>query len=247
MPLRKLNQVKLNVAPLLCRDCEIGNRTVCAAVKRFNADGLCNARLEIKSLSTGQTLIREGSASSEVHILHDGWAFRYVRLSDGRRQILSFAVPGDVLIPERLFFANFPVAYSIQALTPASLCVFPMPALSNLLPPPSPPNQIFQGEIFQHTTWLQTQLVNIGRRSAEGRLAQLLLDIYGRLEKRKIAGNGRFDFPASQEHIADALGLTTVYVNRLIDGFRKGGILAWSRPRIEIMEPGKLRTLAEEM
>ena len=58
--------------------------------------------------------------------------------------------------------------------------------------------------------------------------------------------DGAFDFPLRQEHLADALGLTTVYVNRTLDRLRRENIIAFGHRRMQILDPGRLAEIAEE-
>jgi CRP-like cAMP-binding protein len=93
---------------------------------------------------------------------------------------------------------------------------------------------------------MNRRLVDIGRRSAIGRVAQLILEIEDRLGERDQVRDGAFHFPMRQEHMADALGLTTVYVNRTLDRLRKEGVIDFKRDRMKIINRALLLQTAEE-
>ena len=78
------------------------------------------------------------------------------------------------------------------------------------------------------------RLVDVGRRSALGRIAQFILQLELRLRSRQMSVDGSFDFPVRQEHMADALGLTTVYVNRTLDRLRRLEIIQFNRNRMTV-------------
>jgi CRP-like cAMP-binding protein len=89
-------------------------------------------------------------------------------------------------------------------------------------------------------------MMDLGRRSAIGRVSQLLVEIERRLGERGGVQGNQFYFPVRQEHLADALGLTAVYVNRTLDRLRKDGIIEFERDRMQIMDHVTLRKIADE-
>src|SRR6202161_2170782 len=69
----------------------------------------------------GAEIVRAGQDSPELYTLYSGWAFRFKTLPDGRRQILNFLLPGDLL---GLQAAMFDAArHGIEALTDVELCL----------------------------------------------------------------------------------------------------------------------------
>jgi CRP-like cAMP-binding protein len=90
------------------------------------------------------------------------------------------------------------------------------------------------------------RLADIGRRSALGRVAHLLLELESRLKGKRMSHDGRFVFPARQEHLADSVGLTTVYVNRTLDRLRRLDVIEYDRDHMTIVNSERLRTIAEE-
>jgi CRP-like cAMP-binding protein len=74
-------------------------------------------------VDAGGEIIRVGDKAPELYTLYSGWAFRFKTLPDGRRQILNFLLPGDLL---GLQAAMFDAAlHGIEALTEVELCVLP--------------------------------------------------------------------------------------------------------------------------
>ena len=87
-------------------------------------------------------------------------------------------------------------------------------------------------------------IVDLGRRTAAERVARLLLDIWDRLEKSGPVKGNSIDFPLRQTHIADATGLTPVYVNKVLGELRNSGIAEVSDRALQIFDMEKLRRLA---
>ena len=76
-------------------------------------------------------------------------------------------------------------------------------------------------------------IVDLGRRTADERIARLILGLAERLSKRDMARGGptEFDFPLRQHHIADATGLTPVHVSKVLSEFRRNGLINISERR----------------
>ncbi len=99
--------------------------------------------------------------------------------------------------------------------------------------------------MWEQVESVSQRLVDVGRRSALGRIAQFILQLELRLRSRQMSVDGSFDFPVRQEHMADALGLTTVYVNRTLDRLRRLEIIQFNRNRMTVRNFEALRDIAE--
>ena len=90
------------------------------------------------------------------------------------------------------------------------------------------------------------QLADIGRRDARARVAQLLLKLERRLMRIGHAGPDGYDCPISQYLIADALGLTAIHVNRVLEGLREEGVVTLRGNRVTIHDRARLMAIAGE-
>ncbi len=68
------------------------------------------------------------------------------------------------------------------------------------------------------------RIIDLGRRNARERVAHFLLDIFNRLRARQAVRAQSCDFPITQSLVADALGLSTVHVNRVFRQLREAGV-----------------------
>ena len=156
--------------------------------------------------NAGETLIDEGQTDAPLYTLLHGWAFRYKTLRDGRRQILNFLLAGDFIgVQQKMADA---AAHGVVALTDAVFCVFQRDALWELHR--KSPSMGF------NVTWLTAHeeslvddtLLSVGRRSAEERIATLLILLFKRAAALQTdAGSSGVPFPLTQQHLADGLGL----------------------------------------
>ncbi len=148
-----------------------------------------------RRLGAGESLIHEGQTDAPLYTLLQGWAFRYKTLSDGRRQILSFLLAGDFIgVQQKMGDA---AAHGVETLTDALFCVFQRDALWELHR--RSPMMGF------NVTWLTAHeesmvddtLLSVGRRSAEERIASMLILLFKRAAALQAdAGAGGVAVPA---------------------------------------------------
>jgi CRP-like cAMP-binding protein len=188
------------------------------------------------------TLYLEGTNSAHLYTLLSGWAFRYKALPDGRRQILNFALPGDFLGLQASVLNE--MQHSVETLTTSLLCVFPRDKLWTLYT--QYPSLAFD------LTWLASReeqmldehLLSVGRRHALERVAFVLLHLYERAEDLGLARGNQIQFPFTQQHLADALGMSLVHTNKTIKRLFDLKIVRWKDKTFEILNRDELARVA---
>jgi CRP/FNR family transcriptional regulator len=196
---------------------------------------------QARTLKTGESLFLQGDDVRSICILRDGWAFRYQCLEDGRRQIVDFVLPGDVLGigPSRQML------YGVEALSPCTWITISresflaqlrhQPALSMKLV-----DMLSTGQVRAFE-----QMTSVGRRTARERVAHLLLDLSRRVRSSVSGYEGvEITMPLMLSHIGDALGLATETVCRCLGELKRAGILVFSAGRLEILDLEGLADLA---
>jgi CRP-like cAMP-binding protein len=86
--------------------------------------------------------------------------------------------------------------------------------------------------------------VRLGRQTACGRFAHLMLELSGRLARLGLVSGDSFAMPLTQEVLADALGLSVVHVNRTVQLLRREGLLDIRGGMVSLLQPERLRALA---
>lgn len=198
------------------------------------------ALADMQTLRSGTELITEGAPQACPFLLLDGWAMRQRVLSDGRRQIFAFVLPGD---PYSLCARRDAVATtSLVALTPVT--VAPMLPLAEAMheAPHSPMGQLAWNRLGQEEEALCNQIVRLGRQSAYERMIGLLLELHGRLAQVHLTDEKSFALPLTQEILADALGLSVVHTNRTLQQLRREHLV---QSRGNTIALGDLAALAE--
>lgn len=168
-------------------------------------------------------IISTGSNPKSALIILSGWAIRYVVLKDGNRQITSFLLPGDFCHLNML--SDAPMDHSIAPLSPVTAVCIKRDDLQNLFS--NHPNiaKAVQASQFADESRLRAAITNLGRHNAEQRLGYMLCDIWCRAEAVGLIEDNCLHFPPTQPDIADAIGLTGVHVNRMMQRLRGDGLL----------------------
>ena len=195
-------------------------------------------------IGAGETLIHEGQTDAPLFTLLDGWAFRFKTLRDGRRQILSFLLAGDFIgVQQRMGDA---AAHGVDTLTDAVFCVFQRDALWEL--------HRQQPTMGFNITWLTAHeesmvddtLLSVGRRSAEERIATLLILLFKRAAALQADGGAAgVPFPLTQQHVADGLGLSLVHTNKTLRKLERRGLHRIADGRLHMRDVKALARLAD--
>jgi CRP/FNR family transcriptional regulator len=187
-------------------------------------------------------IFRQRDLHDVVPFICRGWAASAVTLSDGSRQILSFLLPGDIVSISLLFS---PYAHcSVEAITEVQYRCFRRDELKALLL--SDPGLIEKvSKLWIDRKMRADQLaVDLGRRTADERIARLILNLQERLASRGMAEGRTIAFPLRQHHVADATGLTAVHVSKVMSEFRRRGLIEISDRSLTILNPVEFQRLA---
>jgi CRP/FNR family transcriptional regulator, anaerobic regulatory protein len=195
-------------------------------------------------IPAGMDILRTGHRCADAFILRRGWAFIYHALGSGRRQILHFALPGEILNP--CTATSHAATESIQALTDAALSALPHEQLDAAMRmAPDIASQVAM-QVERDRLLAYQHMTNIGRRSARERIANLLLELFCRVRRRlPDRPNDTAAMPLTQAVIADALGLTAVHVNRTLRNLRNEGIAQLRHGELLVLDHRRLIEVAD--
>lgn len=188
-----------------------------------------------------QNIYRAGEPNDGVLAICDGWAVRFVQLPNGKRQILSVLLPGDLASPAAIVERRF--AFSIQAVTDVRYCCFPVAAVDARIRHDPALFDLWLRLIAAEHRAADRRLVDLGQRTALERIAGLVVHIMARFEQRCELLDDEFPFPLSQQQIADCTGLTPVHACRVLSALRKSGICDVGRGTVKILDRTALRRI----
>lgn len=164
-----------------------------------------------------------GRPTGSVHILIEGWASKYSMMSDGRRQILAFHLPGDVCDLDQLFGPN--ATLGVAALSDCKVATLSIDWLDQARKSTPAIRDLLWSLFAREHRALTEQIMALGRRTSRQRIAYFLCDLLDRLQAIGLASDSGFRLPLTQNDMADALGLSTVHVNRTLQGLREDGLI----------------------
>lgn len=192
----------------------------------------------VRVVEPRRDLIREGDKPTHVHLTLQGWAARYKTLPDGKKQIVGLFVPGDFC--DLNVYILKAMDHSIGAVTRlkvAAIAPEEMDELTSKYP------RVTQALLWQELVTAATHrewMLNMGQRSAYERLAHLFVELYMRLRTVGLTHNGTCDFPLTQTDLAEATGLTSVHVNRMLQDLRRDGLIELERKQLRIPDLPRL-------
>jgi CRP-like cAMP-binding protein len=144
-------------------------------------------------------------------------------LPNGARQIHAILLPGDAADVEASLLARR--SDSIQALSNCSIWLVPSSRLAALPRTDESLAEAFLREATVNAEIAREWIVNLGRRSADQRIAHLLCELCTRMDVMGVGKDGAYPFIFTQMDIADAQGLTAVHVNRVMKGLKETGLI----------------------
>lgn len=190
---------------------------------------LARAADDARTYPVRHSFLTLGRPVAEPLLVLQGWAARVRVLPDGRRQFMSFYLPGEVIGATH---HAMPIASAtVVALTECVVCLAPAAAPGSALA------QAYAIGAALDEAYLLGHVVQLGRLNAQERIGDFLLEIYERLSLAGLTVGGSFEMPLTQEMLADALGLTPVHVNRMIQQARRDGELMWKSGRVLLRDP----------
>lgn len=195
-----------------------------------------------KRYEAGSDIVTEGSVPPAVFTIAEGMACRYRLLADGRRQIMSFLLPGDLC--DLHVFVLKAMDHSIAALAPTRIASAARDRIIDLLVyHPRVSAGLWWNEMQEHAI-LRERIVGLGRLDAAGRVAYLLCELYWRFQAIGMVRDHRFVLPLTQPDLADALGLTPVHVNRILQRLRQQELVEVGRRSVTIQDLERLQEVA---
>lgn len=210
-----------------------------ARLEAHDREAIAALPLRKRSVEAGVDIVAHGAIPTECSFVIDGLLCRYALTGEGNRQIVSFHIPGD--LPDRDSLHMAALDHSVGSLSAARIAFIPHAALYRLVE--THPNialafwrdAVAEGGVYRQ--WL----TSIGRRTAKQRLAHVICETFARMEAVGQADSGQFHFPVTQGQLGDALGLSSVHINRTLQELRNDGLLTWKGTVVTILEPERLR------
>lgn len=192
----------------------------------------------------GDSVIREGLRSAHIYTLLAGVLIRFRTLDDGRRQIVNFMFPGDLVGLQGAF--DEPAGHSVECLLEARLCIFDKARFPRLIAEYPQLGYDLIWLAASEETALEGHIVSLGQRSARERVAYLAVWLLDRALATGIADSGNvLRLPITQGQVADMLGLSLVHTNRTLKQLGGEGLVVWRPGEIRVPDMEKACDFAQ--
>jgi CRP-like cAMP-binding protein len=233
----------MNPVPLHPLDMLVRKLESIASLSHEERQAIQGLPAKIRTLPRGQDIVRDGDQPSQCCLVLDGWMARYKDISEGRRQILSFYIPGDVPDLQSLHLAV--MDHSLCAMSVSTVALIPHENLRMLITRfPNLAAALWRETLIDAAVF-RTWMVGMGQRSARERMAHLFCEMYVKLHAVGLADHHRVDWPVTQIDMAYALGLSNVHVNRALQDLRGRGLITLDKRTLTILNWGALCEVAE--
>jgi CRP/FNR family transcriptional regulator len=233
--------VKLDQVKVACKDCNLFQLCLPVGIDAQELEELDSIIKRRKPLKRGEHLFHVGTTFQSIYAVRSGSIKTYSPTEDGHEQVTGFHLPGELLGLDAINLNHHPCA--AKALETTSLCEIPFDRLEELNAHlPSLQQQllkIMSKEILHD----QSLLMLLGKKSAEERLAALLLSLSNRYQQRGFSPTD-FYLSMSRNDIGNYLGLAVETVSRLFSRFQEEGLLSVQRKHIGITNLPQLRAIA---
>ena len=175
------------------------------------------------TIDRNRTLVTDGDTISHCWLILSGFCVRYKIVGDGGRQILSIHMIGDLVDLQNALLGV--ADHGIQTLTKCEMARIPIQAIRQLTSAqPKIKDALWYDTLVDgsiHREWV----ANVGRRTGRTRIAHLLCEFALKLEAIHPGDQLAYELPMTQEQLADATGMTSVHVNRVLQSLAKEGLI----------------------
>jgi len=221
-----------------CVDCPVRPLSLYAPLSGNEIGEIQEMRRESLKIGARQIIMSTGETYGNIYTVFDGWAYRFMLLPDGRRQIFTYFLPGDIIVIEALQTPH--AHFSVGTLTNVTLCSFDKKDFQKLVEAKPALKHRFDQLCARKSMASDNRLLDIGKRTARERLVRLIMYLYGDLVRKNLVQNNEFLFPLRHQHIADTIGLTPVHVSRNMSALRGEKLIDKCGRNLVILEEAKL-------
>lgn len=231
-----------------CIVCPAYQLSLCGAIREKFAQaewlpGTLPVASTVHRIPARHTIFHHKEWSEYVPFICSGWASSSITLADGRRQTLSFLLGGDIVSAACLLEPMS--GRTVEAITEVEYRKFKRSDVKAVLFKNVDLMEKVSRIWGEERIHFDQMALDLGRRTADERIARLIVNIADRLARRGMRHGNSMEFPLRQRHIADATGLTPVHVSKVVGEFQRAGLFEIRGRTLTIFDDAELRRAAE--
>ena len=202
-----------------------------------------NLPIQVADIRADQDIVREGDRPSRCCLVLEGFTCTYKVTGQGKRQIMAFHIPGD--IPDLQSLHLKVLDNSLGTITRCRVGFIQHEALRDLCQRQGRITSAFWRETLIDAAVFREWMVSIGRREALARVAHLFCEVLLRMRAVGLTQGDTCDWPITQAEIGDALGLSTVHVNRTLQELRAAGLIRLEDRTLTVLNWEELKRVGD--
>jgi CRP-like cAMP-binding protein len=202
-----------------------------------------NLPMQIMVIKADQDLVREGDCPSRSCVILSGFTATYKVTKEGKRQIVTFGIAGD--IPDMQSLHLKVLDCSLGTLTTCRMGFITHDDLRDLCTRYPRIAAAFWRETLIEGAIFREWVMNVGRREAYQRMAHVLCELLVRLRAVGLVEGHACNLPITQGEFADAIGVSPVHVNRVLQQMRAEGLIELKGDRLNIPDWDRLKEVGE--
>ena len=238
MPTRKLESVvSLKDIRVACKACSLKEICLPVGIDKNDLDRLDSIIDRKRPLARGEHLFRVGDNFQSIFAVRSGSLKTYTTSESGQEQVMGFQLPGELVGLDAIAENYHPLA--AKALETTSICEIPFTELESLSTQLKGLQHQLLRVMSQEIRDDEQNMVILGQKSAEQRLAAFLISISNRFRRRGFSAT-QFNLSMSRSDIGNYLGLALETVSRLFTRFQNEGLLHVDRKHIELVDRERL-------
>src|SRR5829696_6564425 len=197
----------------------------------------------VRNLKADQDIVRDHDRPSQCCLILEGFACRYKVIEGGKRQIFSFHIPGD--IPDLQSIHLDIMDHSLGTVVASKVAFIPHETVRAFIRAHPRIGDFFWRDTLIDAAIFREWMAGLGRREAYARIAHLFCELYTKFSAVGLVNGHAFGMPLTQAELGDALGLSTVHVNRTLQELRHNGLIKTQGGRVTIEDWDGLRAAGE--
>ena len=210
-----------------------------SSLSKADLDAIRSLNWTRRAFQKESYLVREGQEAQDCCLLLSGFAYRQKIVRHGARQIISIHIPGEFVDLQNCLLGV--ADHNVQGLNHGEAAIVSKKALFELSESHPAAGKAMWLDTLIDSSIFREWVVNVGRRDARSRIAHLLCELAMRMDASGMSRGGSYEFPLTQEQLADATGLTPVHTNRVLQGLRKDGLINLSSQSLTVLDWDRLR------
>jgi CRP-like cAMP-binding protein len=204
---------------------------------------LLDLPMQVVAIKGDQDIVREGDRPSRSFTILSGFTSTYKVTGEGKRQIVAFGIAGDIPDLQSLHLKTLDI--SIGTLTPCRVGFITHEDLWRLCMRHPRIAAAFWRETLIEGAIFREWVLNVGRREAYNRMAHVFCEMLVRLRAVGLVEGYACNLPITQAEFADAIGVSTVHVNRVLQEMRADGLIELNGDRLNIPDWEMLKQVGD--